>query len=144
MLNPSILGSFMDLQTPKMFLSTYFIQKTLRNIKNNFCLKHCLYNHNFHEILANFYYELQYVNLQYFEKLFGQNSFKYQFILVGLIQKFPICKKSILESFFYIKGFEISVRDVNLVSKCLFSRSGHTTIQDALLNKSRDLFSKAS
>ena len=24
----------------------------------------------------------------------------------------------ILESFFYIKGFEISVRDVNLVSKC--------------------------
>ena len=48
------------------------------------------------------------------------------------------------ESFFYIKGFEISVRDVNLVSKCLFSRSGHTTIQDGLLNKSRDLFSKAS
>ena len=50
---------------------------------------------------------------------------------------------SLLESFFYIKGFEISVRDVNLVSKCLFSRSGHTTIQDGLLNKSRDLFSKA-
>ena len=71
MLNPSILGSFMDLQTPKMFLLTYFIQKTFRNIKTNFCLKHCLYNHNFHEILAYCYYELQYVNLQYFEKLFG-------------------------------------------------------------------------
>ena len=52
--------------------------------------------------------------------------------------------RKILESFFYIKGFEISIRDVNLVSKCLFSRSGHTTIQDGLLNKSRDLFSKAS
>ena len=96
MLNPSILGSFMDLQTPKMFMSAYFIQKTFRNIKTNFCLKHCLYNHNFHEILAYFYYELQYVNLQYFDKLFGEKGFKYQFILVGLIQKFPIYKKSIL------------------------------------------------
>ena len=104
MLNPSILGSFMDLQTPKMFLLTYFIQKTFRNFKTNFCLKHWLYNLNFHEILAYFYYELQYVNLQYFEKLFGQKGLKYQSILVGLIQKFPICKKSMLVFTVYIKN----------------------------------------
>ena len=114
MLNPSILGSFMDLQTPKMFLWSYFIQKTFRNFKTNFCLKHCLYNHNFHEILAYFYYELQYVNLQYLEKLFGQKGFKYQFILVGLIQKFPICKKSIL----LITSWSISF-DSNSMELCL-------------------------
>ena len=46
-----------------------------------------------------------------------------------------------LESFFYIKGFQVLVKDVNLASK---SRSGLSTIQDALLYKSQDLLSKAS